>query len=59
MRGVGWFIIQIAYILFGAWCISDAIKNFKKEHYFTFGVNLIIAIGCITPFAYYSIFTMF
>ena len=34
-------------ILIGAWCIADAIHEFKRKRYFLFGMNAMIAIGCI------------
>lgn len=38
-------IIHLAYLLLGAWFISDAVKAFRDKSYFHFGINVMLAIA--------------
>lgn len=34
-------------LLFGAWCIGDAVEAFKNNKYFSFGLNVMFSIVTI------------
>lgn len=49
MNGAWLFLFTIILDLVGATCIRDAVIDFKKERYFSFGVDVMIAVSaCIS-----------
>ena len=43
MNGAWWFIATIIFDLLGGLMIRDAVMDFKKERYFFFGVDVMMA----------------
>ena len=48
-------VFFIVALLVGAWCICDAIYEFKKQRYFLFGLNVMVAIGCVFELARHAL----
>lgn len=38
------FVLWITYIFMGAWSISEAVQEFKKNQYFRFGLDVMLAL---------------
>lgn len=41
-----YFGLTILEIFLGAWFVADAVRSFKRERYWLFGVNVMLAIYC-------------
>lgn len=44
MNGAWAYLCTVALTAIGAYLTSEAIRDFKKEHYFMFGVELMMVV---------------